>query len=93
MNWISREGRPDSAAAASILAGAFPEPAVGHINAAGGVVRHLKTFPVKLKIHSVEENTLRNILIADSSFDVSGQEKPQHGWLLGYGKVFESQLR
>ena len=54
------------------------------INAAYDVVRRLKTFSVKLKVHGIEESKLRNILIADSSFDTPGQEKSQHGWLLGY---------
>ena len=47
LNWVAREGRPDAAAAASIIASAFPEPMMSHINAANDVVQHLKTFPVK----------------------------------------------
>ena len=84
LNWVACEGRPDGAAAASILASAFPDPCVSHINAANDMVRHLKTFPVKLKIHHVPEPKLRHLLIADSSFDTSGREKSQHGWLLGF---------
>ena len=84
LNWIAREGRPDASAAASILASSFPSPCMCHIFAANDVVRHLKTFPVKLKIHAIPEKDLRNILIADSAFDTSGKEKSQHGWLLGF---------
>ena len=83
LNWVSREGRPDAAAAASIIAGAFPTPMVSHIHAANDVVAHLKTFPIKLKIHAIPEKSLRNVLISDSAFDTSGREKSQHGWLLG----------
>ena len=84
LNWVAREGRPDCSAAASILASSFPEPTVAHIISANEVVQHLKTFPVKLRIHAIPEGKLRNILIADSAFDTSGKEKSQHGWLLGY---------
>ena len=84
LNWTAREGRPDASASASILATTFPEPSMSHIFAANDVVRHLKTFPIKLRIHAIPEGDLRNILIADSAFDTSGREKSQHGWLLGF---------
>ncbi len=84
LNWTAREGRPDASASASILATTFPEPCMSHIFAANDVVRHLKTFPIKLRIHAIPEEDLRNILIADSAFDTSGREKSQHGWLLGF---------
>ena len=84
LNWLSREGRPDVAAAASILASAFPEPTVFHVNAANDTVRHVKTHPIKLVIHAIAEKDLRCVLVADSAFDTSGKEKSQHGWLLGF---------
>ena len=40
--WVAREGRPDAAAAASILAGTFPEPTVADVLGANEMVRHLK---------------------------------------------------
>ena len=84
LNWTAREGRPDAAAAASILAATFPDPTVANVMSGNDVVRHLKLFPIKLKIHAIPENNLRNLLIADAAFDTSGKEKSQHGWLLGY---------
>ncbi|CAK8990659.1 Integrase catalytic domain-containing protein, partial [Durusdinium trenchii] len=93
LNWLAREGRPDVAAAASILASAFPEPAVSHILAANAMVRHVKTSPIKMVIHSIEEKDLRNILVADSSFDTSGRERSQHGWLLGFTNPWLNQGR
>lgn len=84
LNWTAREGRPDASAAASILATAFPEPCMSHLFAANDVVKHLKTFPIKLKIHAIPEQSLRGILISDSAFDTSGREKSQHGWLIGF---------
>eukprot|EP00435_Cladocopium_sp_Y103_P020466 s1075_g5.t1 len=84
LNWVSREGRPDASSAASILASAFPEPTMEHIFEANDVVKHLKTFPIVLRIHAIPESRLRLLLIADSAFDTSGKEKSQHGWLLGF---------
>ena len=84
LNWTSREGRPDASAAASILASAFPEPSVSHVLSGNDVVKHLKLFPIRLKIHAIREKELRNLLIADSAFDTSGREKSQFGWLLGF---------
>ena len=55
-----------------------------HVHAAKDVVKHLKTFPMTLRVHAIPEDQVRLILIADSAFDTSGKEKSQHGWLLGF---------
>ena len=73
-----------AAAAASVLASSFPQPTVETVYQANEVIRHLKQHPVKLRIHSIPEENLRNLLIADSAFDTSGREKSQHGFLLGF---------
>eukprot|EP00435_Cladocopium_sp_Y103_P022132 s1863_g5.t1 len=91
LNWVSREGRPDASSAASILAASFPDPTMEHVHAANEVVKHLKTFPVTLRIHAIPEDQLRLILIADSAFDTSGKEKSQHGWLLGFTNPMMNQ--
>ena len=82
--WASRECRPDVAAAASILAGAFPEPTADTVFQVNDVIKHLKQHPLKLKIHAIPEANVRNLLVADAAFDTSGQEKSQHGYLLGF---------
>ena len=84
LSWVSRECRPDAAAAASVLASSFPQPTIETVYQANEVIRHLKQHPVKLRIHSIPEEDLRNLLIADSAFDTSGREKSQHGFLLGF---------
>ena len=81
INWVAREGRPDTSAAASILAGCFPTPSVADAMEANRVVSKIKGHNIQLKIHSFPEEDLRHLLIADSSFDPSGKSKPQHGWL------------
>ena len=84
LNWTSREGCRDASAAASILASTFPDPSVAQVIAGNDVVRHLKLFPIRLKIHAIKEANLKNLLIADSAFDTSGKEKSQFGWLMGF---------
>ena len=53
LTWVGREGRPDAAAAASVLASAFPEPSVDTIYQANEMIRQLKQHPVRLRIHSI----------------------------------------
>ena len=82
LNWLAREGRPDVAAAASILSGAFPDPVMSDLHEANEVVRHLKTTPVEIRIHAIKEEDLRLLLVTDAAFDTSGKEKSQRGWIL-----------
>ena len=79
-HWI---GCADASAAASILASTFPDPSVAQVIAGNDVVRHLK-LPIRLKSHAIKEANLKNLLIADSAFDLSGKEKFQFGWLMGF---------
>eukprot|EP00439_Symbiodinium_sp_Y106_P050867 s3255_g6.t1 len=84
LTWVGREGRPDAAAASSILASTFPDPTVETVNLANDVVGQLKQHPVRLRVHPIQEKAIRNVLISDASFDTSGREKSQHGYLLGF---------
>ncbi|CAK8990637.1 unnamed protein product [Durusdinium trenchii] len=55
-----QEGRPDGAAAASILASAFPDPCVSHINAANDMVRTvIQSDSIQMK--SIEEGIREGI--------------------------------
>ena len=83
LGWLSCEGRPDVASAASILAGAFPTPMMDHLFEANEVVKHLKVTPVELKIWPIPEEKLRLVLLSDAAFDSSGKEKLQHGRIIG----------
>lgn len=78
LNWASREGRPDAAAAASILAGYFPNPTVQHAIDVNKVVHKIKGYSVKLRIHSIPESEVRHVIVSDSAFDPTGKSKPQH---------------
>jgi len=83
LNWTAREGRPDAAAAASILAGSFPNPTVQAAIDTNKTVQRIKAHRVTLKIHSIPEKDVRHFVVADASFDPTGKSKPQHGWLQG----------
>ena len=83
INWCAREGRPDGAAAASILSGSFPDPTMQNVIDCNMVVDKLKEQEIVIKIHAIPEADLRHLLVADSSFDPTGKQKPQHSWLQG----------
>ena len=83
LNWVSREGRPDCAAAASILASRFPSPTIEDLYELNEVLGQLKNHAVTLVIHAIPESQVRHFIISDSSHDPSGRVKPQHGWLQG----------
>lgn len=83
INWIAREGRPDAAAAASILSSSFPNPSVNDAIMTNKVVDKRKGHQVTLKVHSIPEEQVRHFVVSDASFDQTGRLKPQHGWLQG----------
>ena len=83
INWTAREGRPDAAAAASILAGCLPNPKMQDVYSVNQVVQNLQSRKIDLIIHAIEEHKVRHVVISDSAFDPTGRTKPQHGWLQG----------
>ena len=83
LNWVSREGRPDCAAAASILASRFPKPTIRDLYELNDILYQLKNHEVTLRIHAIPEDQVRHFTISDSSHDPSGRVKPQHGWVQG----------
>ena len=84
INWASRQGRPDGAAAASIVASAFPEPTVSDAKAANKAIRSLQEFQYDITLWSIPEQDRRRLRVEDSAFDTSGKEKSQHGFLIGF---------
>ena len=83
INWVAREGRPDASAAASIFSGCFGKATVEDIYKVNDIVEKLKARPLALKVHPIDEYAIRHYVVADSSFDPKGSEKPQHGWIQG----------
>ena len=84
LNWAARQGRPDAAAAASVIASTFPNPTVSDAKMANSTIVRLKENEVTVKIWPIPEEDLRRLLIMDSAVDTSGQSRAQHGWIVGY---------
>ena len=82
LHWAARQGRPDAAAAASVVASSFPTPTVGDAKSANATIARLKEAEVMTRIWAIPEESLRRLLIVDSPFDTSGQNKSQHGWIV-----------
>lgn len=82
VSWVAPGGRPDALASASILSGAFSRRPQDSVESSA-VVKHLKENDVGLRIQPIAEDDVRHFVVADSSFDLSGKIKPQHGWIQG----------
>ena len=62
LNWAARQGRPDAAAAASVVASSFPTPTVGDAKSANATIARLKEAEVIVKIWAIPEESLRRFL-------------------------------
>jgi len=84
LNWTARQGRPDAAAASSMIASSFPEPTVADARTANVAVQRTKELDAVLVLWAIPEPDLRRLVVSDAVFDTSGQQKSQHGYLIGY---------
>ena len=84
LNWAARQGRPDAASAASVIASTFPNPTVADARIANNTIARLKEHEVTIKSWSIPEEDLRRLMITDSAYDTSGQGRSQHGWIVGF---------
>ena len=66
LNWAARQGRPDAAVAASIVASSFPTPSVGEANSANATTSRLKEAEVVIKVWAIPEEDLRRFVIVHS---------------------------
>ena len=64
LNWAARQGRPDAASAASVIAAAFPGPTVADAKTANNTSARLKEHDVAIKIWSIPEEGLRIPLLS-----------------------------
>ena len=81
---MARQARPDIAAGASVANASFPKPTVLDARAAKKLATHAKEHAITLTVLSFPDESLRRVWITDSAFDTSGQQKCQHGLLIGY---------
>ena len=78
LNWASREGRPDAAAAASLSSSKFPRPIVEDLIDINKAVKLIKTKPdLSIKIKSIDPEHLVWGVMSDASFDNAGEGRSQ----------------
>ena len=73
----AREGAPQGAGDASLLAGTFPQPKVKDLTAANAALRRLIENDVPIKIRPIPLERLVLLSFADSSLNNAGQGKAQ----------------
>ena len=67
ISWTAREGAPQGAGDASLLAGTFPQPKVKDLTAANAALRRLVENDVPIKIRPIPLERLVLLSFADSS--------------------------
>ena len=77
ISWIAREGAPQGAGDASLLAVTFPQPRVKDLTAANAALRRLIQNVVPIKIRPIPLERLVLLAFADSSLNNAGQGKAQ----------------
>ena len=77
ISWTAREGAPQGAGDASLLAGTFPQPKVKDLTAANAALRRLVDNDVPIKIRPIPLERLVLLSFADSSLNNAGQGKAQ----------------
>lgn len=77
ISWTAREGAPQGAGDASLLAGTFPHPKVKDLTAANAALRRLIENDVPIKIRPIPLERLVLLSFADSSLNNAGQGKAQ----------------
>ena len=77
LSWASREGMPQGAGDASLLAGTMPTPKVRDLTAANAALRRLIQNDVPIQIKPIPLERLGLLTFSDSSLGNAGQGKTQ----------------
>ena len=77
LNWASREGMPQGAGDASLLAGTLPHPKVKDLTAANAALRRLIANDAPILINPIPLERLGLLTFSDSSLANAGQGKAQ----------------
>ena len=80
IGWIGTNGRPDVAAAHSIIAGGYKNKQPSLVTDCNTSVLHCKKHQILIKIWAIKPEDLRFLAFCDGSFDPTG-ERHQIGWL------------
>ncbi len=79
INWLAGTGRPDLAAAYSIIPGGYKDMKPSFISDSNAAVKQAKTARVTLNIWAIPANRRRMVGFRDSSTDTSGNQRHQWG--------------
>ena len=82
IGWLGGNGRPDVAAAHSIIAGEYKNKSPQLVKMCNDAVKQAKDHNIELIIWPIPWWELRFVGFADSSFDPKGI-RHQHGWING----------
>ena len=81
-SWIGTNGRPDVAAAHSIIAGGYKDKSPQLVKDCNDAVLHCQREPIEIKIWPIPPEDIRFVAWCDSSFD-NNNVRHQIGWLDG----------
>ena len=82
IGWIGTNGRPDVAAAHSIIAGGYKDKSPQLVKDCNDAVLHCQREPIEIKIWPIPPEDIRFVAWCDSSFD-NNNVRHQIGWLDG----------
>ena len=83
IGWLGGNGRPDLAAAHSIIAGGYKDEKATIVKDCNDCVTRAHNHKINLKVWSIPVKDLRLVAFCDSSFDPKG-ERHQQGWIIGF---------
>ena len=92
LGWLGGSGRPDLAAAHSIIAGAYKHKLPSLVSDCNSCVKQAKDHDIVLKVWPIPVKDIRFVTFCDSSFDFQG-ERHQQGWIVGFTNQFLNQNR
>ena len=72
LSWATREGMPQGAGEASLLAGSFPEPKVADLKEANASLKRLLQQDIPIPIRPIPLERLKLVVFADSSLANAG---------------------
>ena len=92
MGWLGNNGRPDLAAAHSIIAGGYKDRSNTRISNCKAIVKQANEVQYAIRTWVIPLSSIRFVTFADSSFDFQG-ERHQQGWRVGFTNRFLNQNR
>ena len=83
LNWLAGSGRPDLAAAVSILPAELPTATTKLVAEVNAVLKQAQEVTLSLKFWPIDPKDRRLVVFGDSSCDTNGKGRNQNGFILG----------